>query len=461
VLLNASMWLALARGLCQGHVSLTAAVMLAAIGLVIAAAKRWRMMAHTAIGLGFVGLLVSVGSGLETTWSYAGLITLTSVLLVFQLRLGWLDTAISGIGASFTCLLVLAVTEQVTFGGAWPAPDVTLVAWLLAAAAVGGVGVVLSRRERSPVLAVITEAGALIAFAQLARQSTLWLLAPAALSVALGAFFLRSDRRSLPGGVMVLSGVALAMVVASVEAQGTALLCAGLACLGTLGLVLAAAQESALLQTLGWTAGIGQLVTLALTHPLVQGGAGTPWAPTWTTWCVIAGLIALELALASAQVSRGRLAGLTPRWIAEGLKVAATLLLGAVVSTAVGKLPGHRVLLTLLWAACAFICWAPPRRHAAACASSLPRHRGRLLRLLRRLCCSRPRAWQRAVGVAAGLAAVVKLFAWDWPLLDIVARLALLLLVGSALLIVPLLGRLPKAQGGVIDCRHGESGDQG
>jgi hypothetical protein len=38
---------------------------------------------------------------------------------------------------------------------------------------------------------------------------------------------------------------------------------------------------------------------------------------------------------------------------------------------------------------------------------------------------------------------VVKLFAWDWSHLGIVTRLGLLLLVGSALLIVPLIGRAP------------------
>jgi hypothetical protein len=238
-------------------------------------------------------------------------------------------------------------------------------------------------------------------------RSALWMLLPGALGAALGGVIGWLDRRAWSGPLLALLGTGVCLVVAASRWQGALSLWAGFAALGVVSLVLAAERQSRGLQAVGWVAFIGQLGALVAGHPSL----GATCALTTAGWSAIAALTALLLWLASRQA-------LTPRPVCEGLRGTAVIIAGAVVSTFLGALSGLALLLTPLWAACAVLGWWWGRERGG-----------------------RERAWPRIAAGGAAAAAVIKLVAWDWPRLGIVACLGLMLLVGGILLVSPLVGR--------------------
>jgi hypothetical protein len=414
--LFAAVWLMLVAGQCEGGVALVAGTLLTAVGLFVAIMQRWRLMAHVAVALGLCNQLLTLGAGLGALRTGAGLSAVVAPLLLLLTGVRWVDVAASALCSAWAWLLALVVTALWTSG----LSGGPLVVWGIAAAGVGGSGmllslVVLGRGGAAATLALSTAVGAAVCLAPLFGLCPRTLLIACALLAGFGVLYYFLDQeRSWPGPLLALGGTSLGvLVVISAGQAGVVTLCAGATVVVAVALAFATARQSRTLAAFGWLGCVAQLAVLGLGHPAVAGAAGSPWAPTWPVWCAVASLVALQLGALGLLCDRSRLAGLTPAWIGVGWRTLAVVLAGAVGSTALHQLLDWAPLVTLVWAGSALLCFR--LRRAAG--------------------------WLGLVGGTAAVASLIKLIGWDWPQLGVAARFELLLAVGTLLLVAPLLGR--------------------
>jgi len=368
-------------------------------GLLIAASREWVAMAAVAVTGGLGALLLAGQAGADGTTLLVGLTLLLIGSSLLHLRRPWLLPAALASGGAFLLL------------GVWQVRGVLSPSALLLAIAVTWITSSLNafaRRTtdtaRGSALFSLGGSVTALAVAVLAAGFSMHLFGlGAALLLLQGVIHDRLPGEPRPAGQILQAAGLILGVVASYLWLGSAGLAVGLGVLAVALQGLAGRSGRRWLDDAALASTALQVTVMIAVHPALH--SGTPFASH--LWSLLALATAAQLTWqwwTWRRDSAARSSVLSTLLALQALYVVAGL------STEVALLVPWLPALTLLWTGAAAALWLLGR------ASTGP----------------------RLVAVLCALAAVLKLLGLDWALLDGATRVALLLLVGTTMLVVPL-----------------------
>lgn len=373
-------------------------------GTAISLLKRWPAMALVTVGGGLAILAVSSGHGAGAPVLLGGLALLLLLAPLYRTR--WLLPAALAPAGAYLLLGLWA-----SMGLLHQGPTFALaigVTWLTGAALLAWPSAKSSARSESS-LAVGNAAAALLLLVMTQGLSAALCAVVGALSFGQGLLLQRlAGARRFGALALQLLGL-LSASLAAYLVFDTLGLVASLALIA-LGVQRAAQRRGdALLDHIALAITLLQAAVLTLSHPALHSLGAIAWH-LWSLTALALGAQILWLLRAPHPLQRKQWVG----WMLPPL--AALLALGA-LSSEVALLVPWVPALTLLWTLAGAGLW----------------HLGQRLPSLR-----------VAAGIASG-AALIKLLVWDWPHLGPSARVLLLMLVGTTMLVTPLLS-LPRLQ---------------